>query len=87
MSSNTAIFPTSAIATEVVLPGLVETSGLYIRERALLAPHPGEVLIPMKAAGTLKQQMWNRKTQPKQSGEVQCVYLSSELPVAPGSKW
>ena len=45
--------PTSAriIATEVLLPGLVEPSGLQIRERTLSAPRPGEALVQVETTG------------------------------------
>ncbi len=51
MSLNTSTFPTFVIATEVVLPGLVEPSGLQTRERALRAPRSGEALVQMEATG------------------------------------
>jgi NADPH:quinone reductase-like Zn-dependent oxidoreductase len=51
MNSNTPMIPTSIIATEIVLPGTVETSGLVTRERALPALRPGEALVQMEATG------------------------------------
>jgi NADPH:quinone reductase-like Zn-dependent oxidoreductase len=41
----------SVTATEVVLPGVVEPSGLQLRERTLPAPAPGQVLVRVEAAG------------------------------------
>ncbi|HEX4258046.1 MAG TPA: medium chain dehydrogenase/reductase family protein [Streptosporangiaceae bacterium] len=38
-------------ATEVVLPGVVEPSGLQLRQRTLPAPGPGQVLVRVEAAG------------------------------------
>jgi len=47
------------IATEVVLPGIVEPEGLQIRTRALLAPGPGQAQVAVKATGVsfAEQQM------------------------------
>ena len=41
----------SILATEVVLPGRVEPSGLQIRQRRLLAPGAHEVLVQIEATG------------------------------------
>src|ERR1700753_142488 len=41
----------SVTATEVVLPGVVEPSGLQLRERTLPAPAPGQVLVRVEAPG------------------------------------
>ena len=38
-------------ALEVVLPGLVEPSGLLLRERELPAPGPGQLLVEVEATG------------------------------------
>jgi len=38
-------------ALEVVLPGLVEPSGLVLRERELPAPGPGQLLVEVEATG------------------------------------
>ncbi|MFC4454806.1 medium chain dehydrogenase/reductase family protein [Deinococcus sonorensis] len=46
----TAPFATTPI-TEVVLPGLVEPSGLLIQSRSLAAPARGQVLVQMEATG------------------------------------
>jgi NADPH:quinone reductase-like Zn-dependent oxidoreductase len=37
--------------TEVVLPGLVEPSGLQLRQRTLVAPASGQVLVQVEASG------------------------------------
>jgi NADPH:quinone reductase-like Zn-dependent oxidoreductase len=46
-------------ATEVVLPGIVEPSGLQVRDRTLEPPAPGQVVLAMEAAGVsfAEQQM------------------------------
>lgn len=46
-------------ATEVVLPGIVDPSGLQIRDRVLEPPAPGQVVLAMEAAGVsfAEQQM------------------------------
>lgn len=44
-------FPSPTIATEVVLPGLVEPSGLQIRQRPLPAPARGQALVAVEASG------------------------------------
>jgi 2-desacetyl-2-hydroxyethyl bacteriochlorophyllide A dehydrogenase len=44
-----AAVPTST--RELVIPGLIEPAGLEIRERALRAPGPGEVVIAVEATG------------------------------------
>ncbi|MEO6602287.1 MAG: zinc-binding dehydrogenase [Polyangiaceae bacterium] len=36
---------------EIVIPGLIEPSGLQVRERTLRAPGPGEVIVAMEATG------------------------------------
>ncbi len=41
----------SAMVTEVVLPGVVEPSGLQLRQRPLPAAAPGQVLVRVEAAG------------------------------------
>ena len=41
----------SILATEVVLPGRVEPSGLQIRERSLPAPGTRQALIQIEATG------------------------------------
>jgi NADPH2:quinone reductase len=41
----------SVLATEVVLPGLVEPAGLQIRERRLDAPRPNQALVKIEATG------------------------------------
>jgi Zn-dependent alcohol dehydrogenase len=38
-------------ATAIVLPGIVEPDGLQIRENAVPAPGPGQILIRMEATG------------------------------------
>ena len=47
------------IATEVVLPGIVEPEGLQIRTRALPAPGPGQAQVAVEATGVsfAEQQM------------------------------
>jgi hypothetical protein len=42
---------TGLVATEIVLPGLVEPDGLQVRRRSLAAPGPGQVLLIMEATG------------------------------------
>ena len=42
---------TSTLATEVVLPGLVEPSGLQLRTRELPAPTAGQVLLKVETTG------------------------------------
>lgn len=37
--------------TEIVLPGIVEPSGLQIQERTLSAPAAGQVLVQIEATG------------------------------------
>lgn len=48
-----------AVTTEVVLPGVVEPTGLQIRQRPVPAPGPGQVLLEMEATGVsfAEQQM------------------------------
>ena len=50
---------TALLATEVVLPGIVEPAGLQVRTRALPDPGPGQVLLRMEATGVsfAEQQM------------------------------
>ncbi|OON82031.1 medium chain dehydrogenase/reductase family protein [Streptomyces tsukubensis] len=50
---------TSTAATEIVLPGKVEPSGLQLRSRELPAPGPGQVVLCMEASGVsfAEQQM------------------------------
>lgn len=43
--------PATVTATEVVLPGRVEPSGLQVRTRELGAPGPGQVLVAVEATG------------------------------------
>jgi NADPH2:quinone reductase len=50
MTTNTETIH-SILATEVVLPGLVEPAGLQIRERSLAAPGANQALIKMEATG------------------------------------
>ncbi len=63
MNSNTRTFPTFVTATEVVLPGIVESSGLETRERALPAPRAGEALVQMEATGISFAEQAMRKGQ------------------------
>jgi len=51
MNLNTHMISTSIIATEIVLPGTVEPSGLVTRQRSLPAIRPGEALVQMEATG------------------------------------
>lgn len=48
-----------AVLTEVVLPGVVEPTGLQVRQRTMPAPGPGQVLLVMEATGVsfAEQQM------------------------------
>ncbi|MGW8455829.1 medium chain dehydrogenase/reductase family protein [Streptomyces niveus] len=48
-----------AVMTEIVLPGVVEPSGLQVRQRPVPAPGPGQVLLVMEASGVsfAEQQM------------------------------
>ncbi len=39
------------LATQIVLPGIVEPSGLQCRQTSLAAPGPGQVLLQMEASG------------------------------------
>lgn len=50
---------TALLATEVVLPGLVEPTGLQVRTRELPAPGAGQVVLRMEATGVsfAEQQM------------------------------
>ena len=41
----------SILATEVILPGRIESSGLQIRERRLSAPDDDEALVRVEATG------------------------------------
>lgn len=43
--------PATVTATEVVLPGIVEASGLQVRTRELGAPGPGQALVAVEATG------------------------------------
>ncbi|WP_161883645.1 medium chain dehydrogenase/reductase family protein [Deinococcus alpinitundrae] len=43
--------PHTTQITEIVLPGLVEPSGLQIRQRTLIAPTAGQVLVQVEASG------------------------------------
>ncbi len=62
-------------ATEVVLPGVVEPSGLQLRQRALPAPGPGQVLVRVEAAGvSFAEQGMRRNRYPGQP----------EFPFVPG---
>ena len=57
---NSTKLPAGTItATEVVLPGIVEPSGLQVRDRVLAPPGPGQVVLAMEAAGVsfAEQQM------------------------------
>jgi NADPH:quinone reductase-like Zn-dependent oxidoreductase len=54
-------------ATEVVLPGRVEPSGLQIRKRALMPPRPGQALVQMEASGvSFAEQTMRRGRYPSQ---------------------
>ena len=50
MTTNTQTID-SILATEVVLPGLVEPAGLQIRERRLAAPGANQALVKIEATG------------------------------------
>jgi NADPH2:quinone reductase len=49
--ANTAALPASAMVTQIVLPGVVQPSGLEVRHTALPAPAKGQVLLEMQATG------------------------------------
>ncbi|OPC81989.1 NADPH:quinone reductase [Embleya scabrispora] len=51
--------PSTETATEIVLPGIVDPSGLQVRERPVAEPGPGEVLLAVEASGVsfAEQQM------------------------------
>ena len=67
MSSNTQMAQPSIVATEIVLPGTVEPSGLVTRERALPALRPGEALVQMEATGiSFAEQAMRRGLYPAQ---------------------
>src|SRR4051812_41195626 len=50
MNSATGPVP-PALATEVVLPGVVPPSGLQLRQRAVAAPAAGQALVQVEATG------------------------------------
>ena len=50
MATNTQTIH-SILATEVVLPGLVEPAGLQIRQRRLAAPGANQALVEIEATG------------------------------------
>ncbi|MGI4828349.1 MAG: medium chain dehydrogenase/reductase family protein [Janthinobacterium lividum] len=59
--------PISVIATEVVLPGIVEPTGLQIRERVLAPLHRGEALVQIEASGvSFAEQAMRRGLYPMQ---------------------
>jgi NADPH:quinone reductase-like Zn-dependent oxidoreductase len=51
--------PSNSSVTEIVLPGVVEPSGLQVRERPMPSPGPGQALVRMEATGVsfAEQQM------------------------------
>lgn len=46
-----AIIPQTRYTTQIILPGIVEPSGLQIAQTLLPAPGPGQVLLQMEASG------------------------------------
>jgi len=66
MTINKQNLPTTHI-TEIVLPGLVEPTGLQINQRPLPAPAKGEALIQMEATGvSFAEQQMRRGKYPAQ---------------------
>jgi len=67
MSPNDVPAPQPTIATEVVLPGVVEPSGLEIRRRALPPPRKGQALVRVEASGvSFAEQAMRRDRYPGQ---------------------
>jgi NADPH:quinone reductase-like Zn-dependent oxidoreductase len=57
----------AATVTEVVLPGVVEPSGLQVRQRTLPAPAEGQVLVAVEATGvSMAEQAMRRDRYPGQ---------------------
>ncbi len=44
-------FASPVIATEIVMPGIVEPAGLQVRTRQLASPAPGQALVAVEASG------------------------------------
>ncbi|MER7767180.1 medium chain dehydrogenase/reductase family protein [Kitasatospora sp. NPDC096140] len=59
MTGTTSTSTSTTVATEVVLPGVVEPNGLQVRTRPLPAPATGQVVLRMDATGVsfAEQQM------------------------------
>jgi NADPH:quinone reductase-like Zn-dependent oxidoreductase len=67
MNTQPAAETTPVTATEVVLPGVVEPSGLQLRQRPLPAPAAGQVLVRVEAAGvSFAEQSMRRNRYPGQ---------------------
>ena len=71
--------------TEIVLPGLIEASGLQIRHRLLPAPAAGQALVQVEASGiSFAEQAMRRGRYP---GQPSFPFVLDTISSAPSAPW